>query len=340
MDVIKITNTQDTFSIYTTFVDNYIKDANAAFVKVYIYIARHAQSGISITLDKIAADTGLLKSDVVDALKYWNTSGVISYSDSSITLLPVSSSESFHVQAKEPEQSAKTAKTFQPNTSVSSSYNAASVIKTVTSDENLAHLFAIISQLLNKSLSSNDYKIIYSFIDYLKLPEQVIIVLFEHCVSMAKTNMRYIEKIAYSWADSGINTPELAISYVRKHNDEQSILSHYKKNFKITGRDFTDTEIKLLMSWINDCKASEELIMHAYDTAVMNTGKISFRYMDAIIKSELSISAPNRGTSLPPNVKKSTFRNYPQDGAISEIEKQMIEKMMSQYGGEDNAVNK
>ena len=151
--------------------------------------------------------------------------------------------------------------------------------------------------------------------------------------------MRYIEKIAYSWADNGINTPKRAVEHVAKLSGEQSILSSYKKKFKIQGRDFSDSEAKLLMSWLNECKASEELIMHAYDVSIMNTGKISFKYMDAVIKSTLSGAVRDGGETLSSNIRKSSFRNYPDDKSIGEIEKKMIEKMMSKFGGDEGAIN-
>ena len=339
MDAITITNKADVFCVQTGFVDKYIKDSNPSFIKVYLYVARHSQSGEAISLGKIAEDTGLLKSDVVTALGFWHKAGAIAYTDSSIEILAISGDSQPLSAASKPDSVPK-AGIAQANSSVASSYKASGVIKAVTSDEKLAHLFAIISQLLNKTLSSNDYKIIYSFIDYLKLPEQVIIVLFEYCVSIGKTHMRYIEKVAYSWADNGITTPERALEYVRKQNDENSTLTYYRKKFKITGRDFADTEIKYILSWINDLKADEELIMYAYDKTVMNTGGVKMGYMDAIIRSELS--SPHgalRDERNAPNVRKSTFRNYPEGGGVGEIEKQMIEKMMSEFGGNDDAIN-
>jgi hypothetical protein len=84
MDAITITNKADVFCIQTGFVDKYIKDANPSFIKVYLYVARHSQSGEAISLGKIAEDTGLLKSDVVTALSFWHKAGAIAYTDSSI----------------------------------------------------------------------------------------------------------------------------------------------------------------------------------------------------------------------------------------------------------------
>ncbi len=343
MSDIKIKGKQDFFMIETSFVDKYIKDANPSFVKVYIYLARHLTSSDTVNLEKIAEDTGLLKSDVNSALKYWDKSGVIKYTAESIELLKLSgntnslvsfpSEESEKADVKEKPQ-------YQPTASVASAYKASNVIKTVTSDENLSQLFVIIGQLLNKTLSPNDYKIIYSFVDYLNLPKQVIIVLFEYCISISQTNMRYIEKVAYSWADKGINTPERALEYVQKLSAQNSVLAEYKKNFKIRGRDFSDTETAFILSWVNDLNAGEELIMYAYDTSIMNTGKISFRYMDTVIRSAIeSGTLDKKNEKLSSNVKKSSFRNYPADTKVGDIEKQMIEKMMSSFGGETGAVN-
>lgn len=340
MDNIKINSKASHFTISTAFVDRFMKDAHPSFVKVYIYIARHALESAELSLEKIAEDTGLIKSDVVTAFKYWNKVGVVSYDASGLTLLPFDgetvsvSNRNETSQAFEPEKKIK-----KQSTSVASSYKGTEVVKTVTSNQALSQFFAIIGQLLNKPLSTNDYKVIYSFIDYLKLPEQVIIMLFEYCISIGKTNMRYIEKIAYAWADEGIVTPELAEGYVKRNTEERDVLKRYKKSFKITGRDFTDTETKMLTGWINDLKASEELIMYAYDKAVMNTGKISFQYMDSVIRGELAGKTAPDKKPLESNIRKSTFRNYPQDDKMGDIEREMIKKMMANSGGDGNAIN-
>ncbi|MBQ4528719.1 MAG: DnaD domain protein [Clostridia bacterium] len=348
MNSIKITNVSASFSVSNVFVDKYMKEANASFVKVYLYILRHSAASGLLSLESVSEGCGLLQSDVVSALKYWDSEGVISYSGDDVSILSLKDNDkncvkpdgNASINAQEENAYDTDERKFQPNISVSSNYRSSDVIKTVSSNESLAHLFAIISQLLNKSLTPTDYRIIYSFIDYLKLPEPVIIMLFEYCISNNKTAMRYIEKVAYSWADNGVNTTEKALEFIKMRTDENSIMSNYRKKFKISGRDFSETEEKMLLSWLNECKADEELIMKAYEIAVLNTGKVSFKYMDAVIRDELAHKNSKSQESLPSNVRKSSFRNYPDSESISDIEKKMIEKMMSRYGGESDAVNK
>lgn len=320
------------FSVYNNFVDKYIKEANPSYIKVYLYILRHASSFDEITLTKISKDTGLIKSDVISALKYWDEHGAITYNNDpdnigivilNLDTMPTSDANSAFTDANSRDNSASSVH-FQSNESVASSYKTNTVIKAIHDDKKLAHFFSILQQMLNKSLSSLDYKIIYSFIDYLKLPEQVIIILFEYCISINKTSMRYIEKIACSWADNGINTVSAAEQYVKKINEKNTIQSYYKQKFKITGREFTDSELKFLLSWINDYGANEDLIMSAYERTVLNTGKVSFKYMDSIIKNECESANKNTGTG-------SKFKNYPSSYELSDTERNRIQKMLAEF---------
>jgi DnaD/phage-associated family protein len=329
------------FSVYNSFVDKFIKEANPSYIKVYLYMIRHISAGNSFSLTKISSETGLIKSDVISAFKYWADAGVISYNDNPDNIEigivnldaisqeersndPAISSDDTEAVRKEETPNQNSGAFFQPNESVSSSYKSSVVVKAIHDDEKLAHLFSIIQQMLNKNLSSNDYKIIYSFIDYLKLPEQVIIILFEYCISLNKTNMRYIEKIAYSWADNGINTIALAEQYISRKNEHQKMQAYYKSKFKISGRDLSDTELKYLTGWVYDLKVSEEVILAAFEKTVLNTGKISFKYMDAIIRGEAKTPAEKSSA-------KSTFKNYPAKYEISDKEKSRLERMMLEY---------
>jgi len=349
MEEIKINYSTGMFMVSESFVDKFIKDANPSFIKLYLYILRHSNSGSSLALEKISEDTGLLKSDVISGIKYWSKHGVLSFeksdaftlvniidgSPSSNDKAEVKKTESDTTGATELKESNTSGSTVSekklPKNSVASSYKSSDVIETVSSNGELKHLFSLIQQMLNKSLSANDYKIIYSFIDYLKLPERVILALFEHCISVGKTSMRYIESVAYSWADRGITDVSEAEKFINETNEKQSILKKYKRKFKLVGRDFSDVEAEYIFDWIYNMKVSEKLIMQAYEKTVLNTGKVSISYMNAIICSETGHSETSEAETA--NVKKSSFRNYPSSYGISDAEKEMIEKMMAEYNG-------
>lgn len=328
MSSIKVSFSSNYFLVNNSFIDRFIKDANPSYIKVYLYLLRHINAGHDISFGQMSSDIGLIKSDIISAFKYWAENKVITYNNDpeniSIEILDISADS---IDNKDDKEDTPKKGIYRPDASVSSSYKANAVARAANDDEKLSHLFSIIKQMLNKPLSSNDCRIIYSFIDYLRLPEKVILILFEYCISINKFNMRYIEKIAYSWADAGINTVKKAEEFVVNKAKQQSLQAYYKHKFKISGRDFTDTETAFLMSWINEYKADEETILSAYEKTILNTGKISFKYMDTIIKDDTGKKGKKN------NGAKSKFKNYPEIYEISEKEKSRIEKMMSEYEG-------
>ena len=166
------------------------------------------------------------------------------------------------------------------------------------------------------------------FYDYLKLPPEVIFALLEYCVSIGKNNMRYIEKVALSWADNEINTPAKAQAFIKSKNKENAFIQKYKTMFKIVGRDFTESELSLLKSWVNDLKLTDDQINEAYETTVMNTGKVAFRYMDTVLKNKMQQSGDNTQKTSKINQKKNAFQDYNSDGYEYELE--MIKKNLPQ----------
>ena len=70
--------------------------------------------------------------------------------------------------------------------------------------------------------------------------------------------------------------------------------------------------------------------MSAYERTVMNIGKISFGYMDTIIRAESGTQKDKN------NGNQSKFKNYPENYRISEDEKNRIQKMLAEFeDGED-----
>ena len=69
-------------------------------------------------------------------------------------------------------------------------------------------LIFIIQQYLGRPLSASDLNTIYYFYDDLGFSRDLIEYLFEYCVSNGHTHMRYIEKVALSWADLHITTAD------------------------------------------------------------------------------------------------------------------------------------
>ena len=81
MPTLHISKKSGTFPVPVSFVDQYMGQANATFVKVYLYALCHSfkNDGTSLTLASIASALGILESDVVQAFEYWDSVSVVSF---------------------------------------------------------------------------------------------------------------------------------------------------------------------------------------------------------------------------------------------------------------------
>ncbi len=323
MATLRISKKSSDIPLSTIFIDKYMCSANATYVKVYIYALRLSYDNVenAFGLKDIADALGVLESDVVSAFKYWDSVGVVKFSnaddgDFSLEFL---------------ELSEKAEKTFAPkkiqeNTSIKEAtekptYTAKEIAIYIENNKGIKNMYECASKILGKPLSTNDTIILYSFYDWLRLPKDVVLVLLEYCVSLGKTSMRYIEKVAISWADQEINTIRRANKFVNKQNERQSYLSTLKKILQIKDRDFTEYELKYIDEWTNTLKVTEEEIKEAYELTIINTTKLSFPYMNKILVSWNE--KPQK--SVKPS-KKTQFNDYSASSEINDFEKMMLKK--------------
>lgn len=337
VSTIHISKTDNYFTVENSFVDKYMCDANGYFVKVYLYLLRHSADKSDLSLSKIADVLNMLQSDVLSALKYWDSLGVIKFvqkdkNDYDIDL-SYRADTAMEAQSPQPVKAEdETVETPKQVMRTSPTYQMSEINNIIMGNEKIKGMFNIASQILNKTLSSNDMKIIYSFYDYLKLPVEVIFLLLEYCVTVDKTNMRYMEKVAIGWADDEINTTRKANNYIKQKTLENNLISKYRKMFKINDRDLSDTETSYIKKWVNEYKCTEEQIFDAYNKTVLNTGKVAFKYMDAILKnSGEEKDNGNKANPIETKKGKNSFNGYSANYGNTELEKELLNRRMAKY---------
>ncbi len=67
----------DTTVIPNSFIDEYMKDANDAQIKVYLYLLRVMNAGLSTGVSEIADKFNHTEKDVIRALRYWEKAGLL-----------------------------------------------------------------------------------------------------------------------------------------------------------------------------------------------------------------------------------------------------------------------
>ncbi len=325
--MIQIQGNYNCFLVNNNFVDKYMCEANGSFIKVYLYLLRHA-SDPQLEISDIANALNLLESDVLRAFKYWKKLNLIEYSQNSANDFNIKFLDG-DIMEDAPLNEEKSVIFKSQTTPTAVTYTKSDINTYMKNNDGIRHMFLISEQLLNKTLTDTDRRILFSFYDYLSLPVEVIFTLLEYCISIGKTNMRYIEKVAYTWADKGIDTLSKASSYVKEENEICNTYKRFKSMFKISGRDFTSTEEAYIKDWVYNLKLSDKDIEDAYEKTVENTGKIAFKYMDAILKNSMQKpkADENKVYNKRTNEKKNFFQDYDDD--VSEFELQIMHERLN-----------
>ena len=315
------------------FIDQYMPKANGEFVKVYLYLLRATGSGAGIaTISEIADHFSNTEADIVRALNYWASEGILQLqtgADGQITGINLCSLAVSGMQAAQSNiQSAVADNAAQNNLQNSGVNNTAqnnlqngvinngaqnistadirmqdSVVeklknqatdkpassqKEYTLDEikefrknpDISELFFIIETYLKHTLSSTDTNMVLYWLDELHFSTDLVEYLVEYCITKGHSSLRYMNKVALSWADAGIKTVDQAKDDAAAHSQ---IYYSVMKALGITGRNLVDSEVSLINKWVGEYGFDIELVKAACSKTISAIQKPSFEYTDSIL---------------------------------------------------------
>ena len=211
-------------------------------------------------------------------------------------------------------------------------YTENDVLTAMDTEVDFRALLGEVQRLLGKPLNTEELKILLGFVSYLGMPADVITLLVYFCKDRAKKmgktrnpSLRTIEKEAYAWAEKGIDTMEEASAYIRQQNLRFSQVGRIMQILQIRGRNLAAGERNYLRQWL-EMGFGEETIGLAYEKSCLNTGGLSWPYMNKILRSwhEQGLHTPQqiRQGDRKPNVPKGA------SGELGEEELAAIQKMM------------
>ena len=250
------------------FIENHLPKANATFVKVYIYLLMLAEKKVQKSFKEIAGILGILESDLVNAINYWQEKGFIFADGENLRFgnMPVADGAILPDIKEENEKS-----------------DTQSVAEAISANPELSDMFMLAQEILGKTITEKDMQTIYWLYQDLKMPIEVILLLIEYCVSKGKNRISYIEKVAVSWNEMGLNTVDAVTSYLKSEEQKTGFLYSVRRIMGISDRNLSQIEEQYLTKWHSEFKMSEEMIALAYEYCIIQTAKLSFPYMDKII---------------------------------------------------------
>lgn len=292
-------NYADTTLVSNLFIDEYMKDANDAQLKVYLYLLRIMTSNLSTSVSDMADLFNHTEKDVLRALHYWeqqkllnleydpmgNVSGIHletpcrKGNKDSMPMSPVVSLVA-KIPPLQPPAGAEPRQPFDVQRFEKPVYTL-DELKAFQAQESTAQLLFITEQYLQKPLSPSDIKTILFFSDILHFSDDLIDYLIQYCVERGKKDFRYIEKVALSWAENGVATPAQAEKYVHKYDRTvYSIMNALGKSNAPTAR-----EVDYINRWTKEFGFEPDIIFEACERTVLATENHRFEYADKILTS-------------------------------------------------------
>ena len=168
-------------------------------------------------------------------------------------------------------------------------YTEHDVISAMDTDKDFRDIYGEVQRILGRALSTEELKIVLGFERYLGLSPDVICVLITYCKERAREkgslrnpSLRTIEKEAYAWAEQGIDTMEEAAAFIQRQSLRNSQMGQLRRTLQIYDRQLTATEEKYARQWLEMGFAMDAIAI-AYDRTCVNTGNMSWSYMNRIL---------------------------------------------------------
>ena len=179
----------------------------------------------------------------------------------------------------------------QPQLPLEKPIYTADQLRDFKADENTARLLFVAEQYLKKPLSPNDMQTIFFIMDKLGFSEDLTDYLIQYCVDRGKRDLRYIEKVAISWAEQGITTQKQAAALAGKYDKTvYEIMRALGKNNLPT-----ETEVAYIDRWRKFYGFESDVILTACERTVLATDSHRFEYADSILTNWYKAGVHHKG---------------------------------------------
>jgi DnaD/phage-associated family protein len=216
---------------------------------------------------------------------------------------------------------------------------------------------------LKRLLKPADIQLVMYLYESLNFPPDLILYLYEYCISMNKAHRSYLEAVALNWHRDGIRTVEQAAITT----------AQYKKNYytiaKALGfqRALADAECSFIEKWLHTWGFPLEVVLEACNRTVLQIQNPNFPYTDRILeawhkagahtlpeikkqdeafsrstaaKKKQTEQKPQKAQKAPNTQKKNSFSSFEQynysSDDLSQMEKALLNKSAKRASSKDS----
>jgi DnaD/phage-associated family protein len=171
---------------------------------------------------------------------------------------------------------------------VQPSYSQSEIAQSKLTDPGFCTVVDAAERLMGKALSPSDLQILMGIRKWHGLPSNVILLLLYHCEAEQKRRgkpltARVMDREAHIWEQEGVFDEEAAELYIERKERSRGNASRVFSALGIFDRMPGPSEKKFVASWL-EMGFTVEAIALAYDKTVVNTGKLTWKYCDTILR--------------------------------------------------------
>lgn len=153
-------------------------------------------------------------------------------------------------------------------------------------DESLSELLEECAALFKKpALTTEEVKCIVGLTTQYLLTPDYILTLAAHLAAKNQLTAIILRDKAIALSSKGIDTTEALEIHLKEKEQESSNEYEMRRIIGVWKRSFSTGEQTMIRKWFDTFGYSPVIVGEAYDICVMNTGALSFAYMDKILSS-------------------------------------------------------
>ena len=262
-------------------VGGYIKSCSEAQIKILLCILAGPRCTDSSVLAEVS---GFSEADVDRAVEYWHSLGVLRVNCAAESTQDINDENTHTFSGKnEPVSLVEAVKPTRTTVDkkVSVKYSQREMHQKAESDAELKNLLNEI-QTLQFSINGSELAKLIELYELYRFDTASIMLVADNCRAAGKTSIAYLHTVMVNWYNEGICTyPEIEEAIIRS-NERRTFENKIAEIFGLKNR--PSKKMKAYMEDWDKNGYSFELIEIAYNKCLDNNGKLSFAYIDGILK--------------------------------------------------------
>lgn len=180
--------------------------------------------------------------------------------------------------------SLKEEKTKKAKPHINAQYDSEELADAMDGNDSFKAVVDFATDKLQKQLNRNDLNTLFSMYDFYGMASELICGVIGYCISIGKYSLAYIFNTAVAMQADGVNSYETLQEYLREKRATDSKASRFRRLCGWGSRELTVKERNYTERWFGEMGLSFELVKHAYEITVNNTGEVALPYMSKLLE--------------------------------------------------------